>query len=309
MARRARGAAGASGRGRVRRLADRGGPPGRRADRDARRTCSSSAGRSTSNRLGDTSRPVATPGSPCGSTATSSPRSARCGWPSSSARARSTTWSRRAARGSRRWPRATSSACCCRSPRSTWTGRCLPAARSSTRAPRSRSRRTSTQAAPTARAFRSSARSPARSSASLPRRRSRRAPSTRRTFSGLPIAAASRPGYAPTSSFSTRPTGGTWPTTSRATSCGPSIRAGRVVLLAGIIDVMANQKQRRRRAKEKRHQYDLVEIDGEGNETVLSASDVKSRGAGEAGEESPRRARRRRAPAAARRSRRRGGAC
>ena len=39
---------------------------------------------------------------------------------------------------------------------------------------------------------------------------------------------------------------------------------------------MANQKQRRRRAKEKRHQYDLVEIDGEGNETVLSASDVKS---------------------------------
>ena len=39
---------------------------------------------------------------------------------------------------------------------------------------------------------------------------------------------------------------------------------------------MANQKQRRRRAKEKRHQYDLVEIDGEGNETVLSATDVKS---------------------------------
>ena len=39
---------------------------------------------------------------------------------------------------------------------------------------------------------------------------------------------------------------------------------------------MANQKQRRRRAKEKRHQYDLVEIDGEGNETVLSATEVKS---------------------------------
>ena len=39
---------------------------------------------------------------------------------------------------------------------------------------------------------------------------------------------------------------------------------------------MANQKQRRRRAKEKRHRYDLVEIDEEGNETVLSASDVKS---------------------------------
>ena len=39
---------------------------------------------------------------------------------------------------------------------------------------------------------------------------------------------------------------------------------------------MANQKQRRRRAKEKRHQYDLVQIDEEGNETVLTATDVKS---------------------------------
>jgi len=39
---------------------------------------------------------------------------------------------------------------------------------------------------------------------------------------------------------------------------------------------MATQKQRRKRAKEKRHTYDLVEIDGEGNETVLSASDLKA---------------------------------
>ena len=38
---------------------------------------------------------------------------------------------------------------------------------------------------------------------------------------------------------------------------------------------MATQKQRRRRAKEKRHEYDLVEIDSEGNETVLSASELK----------------------------------
>ena len=38
---------------------------------------------------------------------------------------------------------------------------------------------------------------------------------------------------------------------------------------------MATQKQRRRRAKEKRHEYDLVEIDGEGNETVLRGSDLK----------------------------------
>ena len=39
---------------------------------------------------------------------------------------------------------------------------------------------------------------------------------------------------------------------------------------------MANQKQRRRRAKEKRHAYDLVEIDSEGNETVLSATELKA---------------------------------
>lgn len=39
---------------------------------------------------------------------------------------------------------------------------------------------------------------------------------------------------------------------------------------------MANQKQRRRRAKEKRHQYDVVEIDGEGNETVLTASELRA---------------------------------
>ena len=39
---------------------------------------------------------------------------------------------------------------------------------------------------------------------------------------------------------------------------------------------MASQKQRRKRAKEKRHAYDLVEIDSEGNETVLSASALKT---------------------------------
>jgi hypothetical protein len=39
---------------------------------------------------------------------------------------------------------------------------------------------------------------------------------------------------------------------------------------------MATQKQKRRRAKEKRHAYDLVEIDSEGNETVLKASDLKT---------------------------------
>lgn len=39
---------------------------------------------------------------------------------------------------------------------------------------------------------------------------------------------------------------------------------------------MANQKQRRRRAKEKRHEYELVEIDAEGNETVLTASELRT---------------------------------
>ena len=40
---------------------------------------------------------------------------------------------------------------------------------------------------------------------------------------------------------------------------------------------VATQKQRRRRAKEKRHDYDLVEIDEEGNETVLRASELRAR--------------------------------
>jgi hypothetical protein len=39
---------------------------------------------------------------------------------------------------------------------------------------------------------------------------------------------------------------------------------------------MATQKQRRKRAKEKRHAYDLVEIDAEGNETLLTASELKT---------------------------------
>jgi hypothetical protein len=39
---------------------------------------------------------------------------------------------------------------------------------------------------------------------------------------------------------------------------------------------MATQKQRRRRAKEKRHAYDIVEIDAEGNETVLTADELRT---------------------------------
>jgi len=43
---------------------------------------------------------------------------------------------------------------------------------------------------------------------------------------------------------------------------------------------VATQKQRRRRAKEKRHEYDLVEIDDEGNETVLRASELRAHQSG-----------------------------
>src|SRR4029078_1100559 len=39
---------------------------------------------------------------------------------------------------------------------------------------------------------------------------------------------------------------------------------------------MPTKNQRRKSAKEKRHAYDLVEIDGEGNETVLTASELKA---------------------------------
>lgn len=39
---------------------------------------------------------------------------------------------------------------------------------------------------------------------------------------------------------------------------------------------MATRKQRRRREKEKRHEYEIVEIDGEGNETVLSTADRRT---------------------------------
>lgn len=38
---------------------------------------------------------------------------------------------------------------------------------------------------------------------------------------------------------------------------------------------MANRKQRRRREKEKRHAYEIVEIDDEGNETVVAGPDLR----------------------------------
>src|SRR5262245_37876222 len=92
--------------------------------------------------------------------------------------------------------------------------------------------------------------------------------------SASPTVVASCRACAPTSCCSTHRTGGTSRTTSRATSSTPSCaRAGSPC--RGHNRGVANQKQRRRRAKEKRHAYDLVEIDSEGNETVLRASEVK----------------------------------
>ena len=184
----------------------------------------------------------------------------------------------RGARGERRRRRPASRRARCSS-----AGRCRRPARSSTRARRSRSRPTSTPAARSARACRSSARSRARSSASRPRRRSPPCTVNAAHVLGLRRPRPARPRVrAPTSSCSTRPTGGTSRTTSPATSSHTVVSEGRVVGLAGIIGAMATQKQRRRRAKEKRHEYDLVEIDAEGNETVLSASELEA-GAGAAG--------------------------
>jgi len=52
------------------------------------------------------------------------------------------------------------------------------------------------------------------------------------------------------------------------------------VVARGTIGAMANRKQRRRREKEKRHAYDLVEIDGEGNETVVRSTEGRPEATG-----------------------------
>ena len=91
VARRAHGAARVRRRRRVHRLPARGGPRPTRPRSPRPPTSSSSAARSTPARRGATSRPAATRGSRCGSTATSSRSRARSRSRSSSARARSTT--------------------------------------------------------------------------------------------------------------------------------------------------------------------------------------------------------------------------
>ena len=164
MARRPRGAARAPRRGRLRRLADRGRPAGCGSNR--RRRGRLRRARDVRRRAGSPLPAClrARPGSRCGSTATSSRRSARCRSPSSSARGRSTTSRRRARPGSRRSPPVTSWASSYPSPRSISAGRCRLPARSSTPELRSLWPPTSTREARTARACRSCARSRARSS-------------------------------------------------------------------------------------------------------------------------------------------------
>ena len=90
-----------------------------------------------------------------------------------------------------------------------------------------------------------------------------RARSTRRTCSAAPArSGGSLPATAPTSSCSTRPTGATSPTTSAAGSSPTWSRGGRRARLAR----MPSRKQRRRELKQKRHEYEFVYVDGEGNE-------------------------------------------
>ena len=43
----------------------------------------------------------------------------------------------------------------------------------------------------------------------------------------------------------------------------------------GIIGVMATRKQRRRRAKEQRHEYEVVYVDDEGNEVEVDPEEVR----------------------------------
>ena len=194
----------------------------------------------------------------------------------------------RARRGSRRSPQATSSASCCPSPRSTSAGRCRPPARSSDAGaaialatdfnPGSAyceslpvvSTLACTQLGLTPAEALSACTVNAAYVLGLPDR-GRLAPGLRAdvVLARRPRLAAPRVSPRRRHRPHRRPRGSDRP-------------------FAGIIESMANQKQRRRRAKEKRHAYDLVEIDAEGNETVLSATELKTEAVTEEpGEEDP----------------------
>ena len=147
------------------------------------------------------------------------------------------------------------------------TGRCRRLARSSTPAPPSPSRPTSTPGSAfceslplvcslAVHAAPALARGGARRVHGERGARARRAPTGR---------GGSRRASTPTSSCSPPTTGATSRTTSAAPSSTPSSQAGEIAWSsAGIIASMPTRKQRRRRAKEQRHEY--VWEDAEGNE-------------------------------------------
>src|SRR6476660_7659921 len=94
------------------------------------------------------------------------------------------------------------------------------------------------------------------------------------TCSGVPRGSVASSQASPrTSCCSTLPTGVTSPTTWPATSSTRSSKAEPSRSGARHNPSMATQKQRRRRAKEKRHDYDLVYIDEDGVEQPVERPD------------------------------------
>src|SRR3954470_25013828 len=80
-------------------------------------------------------------------------------------------------------------------------------------------------------------------------------------------AGESRRGYEPTWCSSRRRTGAISPTTSRVTSSRTSSRPGPC---GANLAAMPTRKQRRRRAKDFRHDMRVFEVDAEGNEVPLA---------------------------------------
>src|SRR5919198_2511809 len=86
------------------------------------------------------------------------------------------------------------------------------------------------------------------------------------SWRGRTKSAGSPPVSAPTSSSSTRRTGAISPITWVVSSSTPSSRPARSCSNARHNRTVATKKQRRRREKEARHEYEFVYVDHEGNE-------------------------------------------
>ena len=172
------------------------------------------------------------------------------------------------ARGERRRRRPAA-----RRARSSSAGRCRPRGRSSTRARPSRSPPTSTPAAPSARACRSSARSRARSSACPRPRRSRACTvNAAHVLGRADRKGRLAPGYdadivAPRRRRLALPR---LPPRRRRRRRGGRRRRGTLAS-------MATKKQRRRREKGRRHEYEIVYVDSEGQEVEVEEPEEKPR--------------------------------